>query len=274
MPRKRSDMRRVKEVLRLAHELGYSLRQIAESVRLGRTSVRDYLARADAAGVRYEDVAEQGRGGDRGAAVPASRAGGVNIASRLTEIDQQPDRDHCQDASRNAEHDDAQAGIHAGRCQAPSLAPSPMPKVTVRLLLSWPMSGAIAVPVANTPRTRKDRHGKCRPGMAPSRIIGYARFSHCARVYRVRWSGLPRRWKRLGGPFCKSTWKGTGGERRGQPASGSAAGERLRDYLQTDILAGGSYPSSSSCQSGFGRFFHARRTPRLASAQFIIEAEA
>ena len=60
MPRKRSDMRRVKEVLRLAHELGYSLRQIAESVRLGRTSVRDYLVRADAAGVRYEDVAGTG----------------------------------------------------------------------------------------------------------------------------------------------------------------------------------------------------------------------
>lgn len=60
MPRKRSDMRRVKEVLRLAHDLGYSLRQIAESVRLGRTSVRDYLARADVAGVRYEDVADAG----------------------------------------------------------------------------------------------------------------------------------------------------------------------------------------------------------------------
>jgi DNA-binding transcriptional regulator LsrR (DeoR family) len=60
MPQKRSDMRRVKEVLRLAHELGYSLRQIAESVRLGRTSVRDYLTRADAAGVRYEDVADKG----------------------------------------------------------------------------------------------------------------------------------------------------------------------------------------------------------------------
>ena len=60
MPRKRSDMRRVKEVLRLAHELGYSLRQIGESVRLGRTSVRDYLTRADAAGVRYEDVADKG----------------------------------------------------------------------------------------------------------------------------------------------------------------------------------------------------------------------
>lgn len=57
MPRKRSDMRRVKEVLLLAHELGYSLRQIANSVRLGRTSVSDYLARAEAASIRYEDVA-------------------------------------------------------------------------------------------------------------------------------------------------------------------------------------------------------------------------
>jgi len=60
MPQKRSDMRRVKEVLRLAHELGYSLRQIGESVRLGRTTVGDYLARAEAAGVRYEDIAGKG----------------------------------------------------------------------------------------------------------------------------------------------------------------------------------------------------------------------
>jgi transposase len=52
-------MRRVKEILRLAHELGYSLRQIANSVRLGRTSVSEYLARAEAAGVRYEDVADR-----------------------------------------------------------------------------------------------------------------------------------------------------------------------------------------------------------------------
>ncbi len=57
MPQKRSDMRRVKEVLRLAHELGYSLRQTSRSVRLCSTSVRNYLARAEAAGVRYEDIA-------------------------------------------------------------------------------------------------------------------------------------------------------------------------------------------------------------------------
>ena len=57
MPQKRSDMRRVKEVLRLAHELGYPLRQIGESVRLSPTGVRNYLLRAEAAGVRYHDIA-------------------------------------------------------------------------------------------------------------------------------------------------------------------------------------------------------------------------
>ena len=60
MPRGRSDMRRVKEVLRLAHQLGYSRRQIQDSVRLGRTTVGEYLARARTAGIRYADVAEMG----------------------------------------------------------------------------------------------------------------------------------------------------------------------------------------------------------------------
>jgi len=53
-------MRRVKEVLRLAHQLGYSRRQIQDSVRLGRTTVGEYLARARTAGIRYADVAEMG----------------------------------------------------------------------------------------------------------------------------------------------------------------------------------------------------------------------
>jgi transposase len=58
MPRERSDMRRVKELLRLAHELGSSKRQIAQSIRMPKTTVADYLARAAAAGLRYGDVAE------------------------------------------------------------------------------------------------------------------------------------------------------------------------------------------------------------------------
>ena len=57
MPRERSDMRRVKELLRLAHELGYSKRQIALSIRMPKTTVGDYLARAAVAGLRYADVA-------------------------------------------------------------------------------------------------------------------------------------------------------------------------------------------------------------------------
>ena len=58
MPRERSDMRRVKELLRLAHELGYSKRQIAQSIRMPKTTVADYLARAAAAGLRYAEIAE------------------------------------------------------------------------------------------------------------------------------------------------------------------------------------------------------------------------
>src|SRR5918998_3510906 len=50
-------MRRVKELLRLAHELGYSKRQIALSIRMPKTTVGDYLARAEAAGLCYADVA-------------------------------------------------------------------------------------------------------------------------------------------------------------------------------------------------------------------------
>src|SRR4051794_36169700 len=50
-------MRRVKELLRLAHELGYSKRQIALSIRMPKTTVGDYLARAEVAGIRYAEVA-------------------------------------------------------------------------------------------------------------------------------------------------------------------------------------------------------------------------
>jgi transposase len=50
-------MRRVKELLRLAHELGYSNRQISQSIRMPKTTVSDYLARASGAGIRYADIA-------------------------------------------------------------------------------------------------------------------------------------------------------------------------------------------------------------------------
>jgi DNA-binding transcriptional regulator LsrR (DeoR family) len=56
MPRERSDMRRVKELLRLAHELGYSKRQIAVSIGMPKTTVNDYLARAEVAGMSEEAV--------------------------------------------------------------------------------------------------------------------------------------------------------------------------------------------------------------------------
>lgn len=50
MPRKRLPMRKIEEVLRL-RAAGMSPRQIAVSIAAGKSTVYEYLARADAAGI-------------------------------------------------------------------------------------------------------------------------------------------------------------------------------------------------------------------------------
>src|SRR3954463_16412994 len=56
MPRERSDMRRIREVLRLRDEFGSSARQIGAACRMPRTTVREYLRRICAAGLRFAEV--------------------------------------------------------------------------------------------------------------------------------------------------------------------------------------------------------------------------
>jgi len=51
----RLPMRKIKDVLRLRAS-GYSTRRISESLGLGRTSTRNYLQRASAAGLSWPDV--------------------------------------------------------------------------------------------------------------------------------------------------------------------------------------------------------------------------
>ena len=46
-------MRKLKEVLRLRHELGLGQRQIARSCSIGQGTVYEYLKRAEAAGVTW-----------------------------------------------------------------------------------------------------------------------------------------------------------------------------------------------------------------------------
>ena len=53
MAAKRLSMRKIREVLRLRHEFGLSQRDIARSCSIGRTTVRDYLSRASAAGLSW-----------------------------------------------------------------------------------------------------------------------------------------------------------------------------------------------------------------------------
>src|SRR3954468_9861084 len=58
MPRERSDMRRIREVLRLRDEFGASVRRIAAACRMPRTTVRDYLRRLESAELRFGDGRE------------------------------------------------------------------------------------------------------------------------------------------------------------------------------------------------------------------------
>src|SRR5271165_4889244 len=75
VPRPRSEMRRIREVLRLRTELGSNLSAIATGARLARSTVRAYLARAAAgwSGSRCGGRAV-GRGAG-GGAVPAGAGG-------------------------------------------------------------------------------------------------------------------------------------------------------------------------------------------------------
>ena len=53
MANKRLSMRKIKEVLRLHQEIGFSERQIAKSCDISRSTVKDYLNRAQRAGLSW-----------------------------------------------------------------------------------------------------------------------------------------------------------------------------------------------------------------------------
>ena len=49
----RVSMRKVREVLRLTHELGLSVRQVRTATGVGKTSVNEYVARAKVIGITW-----------------------------------------------------------------------------------------------------------------------------------------------------------------------------------------------------------------------------
>jgi len=58
MAKRRLSVRKIKEVLRLHYEKGFSTRQIAKSLGIGRSTVQDYLDRAQRAGLNWSLAAE------------------------------------------------------------------------------------------------------------------------------------------------------------------------------------------------------------------------
>ena len=81
MPKKRLSMRRIREVLRLKHELRRSHREIARSLGIANSTVSDYVGRARAAGLSWplpeglDDAALEGALFPPGAAFAGSAAG-------------------------------------------------------------------------------------------------------------------------------------------------------------------------------------------------------
>ena len=62
MAKARLSMRKIKETLRLSYQCGLSRRQVARSVRASRSTVADYLYRAEKAGLSWplpEDLTDQ-----------------------------------------------------------------------------------------------------------------------------------------------------------------------------------------------------------------------
>lgn len=53
MPQERLSMRKITEVLRLKHERSLSNRKIATSCKIGKTTVANYLHRAEKAGISW-----------------------------------------------------------------------------------------------------------------------------------------------------------------------------------------------------------------------------
>jgi hypothetical protein len=53
MAKMRMSMRKVREVLRLTHELGLSVRQVCEATGVGKTAVSEYVSRAKVVGITW-----------------------------------------------------------------------------------------------------------------------------------------------------------------------------------------------------------------------------
>jgi predicted transcriptional regulator len=56
MPKKRTDVEKIREILRLSQELKFSIRQIAEATGVSKTSVGEYIAEYKRSGLSYQDV--------------------------------------------------------------------------------------------------------------------------------------------------------------------------------------------------------------------------
>ena len=60
MPRKRTDVEKIREILRLSCDLKLGIRKIAEALEISKTSVGEYLAEFKRSGLSYPEIIQMG----------------------------------------------------------------------------------------------------------------------------------------------------------------------------------------------------------------------
>ena len=57
MPKNRTDVEKIREILRLCQELNYSLRDAAVALGISKTTVGEYIAEFKRSGLSYQEIA-------------------------------------------------------------------------------------------------------------------------------------------------------------------------------------------------------------------------
>src|SRR6516164_4661052 len=112
----RMSMRKIREVLRLTHELGLSVRQVREATGVGKTAVSEYVSRA-----RVIGITDPSRDHRRRAGAAAVHAGGISrgLDEAAARLDEGTSR--AQAVRRDA--DDPVGGASRRVCRRPWIFP-------------------------------------------------------------------------------------------------------------------------------------------------------
>src|ERR1700693_1547595 len=113
----RMSMRKMREVLRLTHELGLTVRQVREATGVGKTAVCEYVRRAKVVGITADPA------GDRRRRVGAAAVHAAGLPRGLDEADSRLDEGVRRTQASQCDADDPVGGASRRACRRPRIFP-------------------------------------------------------------------------------------------------------------------------------------------------------